>query len=229
MSKKEFYVYVHYRADSFEPFYVGKGTGNRYKDAVKRNQYWHNVVNKYGFVPQILQFFEDEENALSHEKGLIKSFRDMGFTLTNLTDGGEGVSGFKHSSEAKAIMSKARAGSGNVMYGKTHSAETKAKISESHTGKKRPPRSAEHQLNMSESMALLCGSGNPRFKGAIVATNVSTGEQLTLCGYREILAANFTASAVYACVLGKKKQYKGFTFVRNSATSVISTEGGSAC
>lgn len=46
----------------------------------------------------------------------------------NLTDGGEGTTGWKHSKETREGMSKSRTGSRNGMYGKQHNKETRDKI-----------------------------------------------------------------------------------------------------
>lgn len=35
-----FYVYVHIRADTGSPFYVGKGHGTRYKQLDRKNLHW---------------------------------------------------------------------------------------------------------------------------------------------------------------------------------------------
>lgn len=40
-----FYVYVDYREDSGEPFYVGKCKRARVDDYVRRNRKWHNIAD----------------------------------------------------------------------------------------------------------------------------------------------------------------------------------------
>ena len=44
-----YYVYLHIKEDTGQPFYVGKGHGNRCIQQDHRNQYWKNIVNKHGF------------------------------------------------------------------------------------------------------------------------------------------------------------------------------------
>ena len=89
--------------------------------------------------------------------------------LTNMTFGGEGVSGRKHSDEEKQKMSEkmkgknkgkhhseegkrkiseSQKGKNNPMYGKRHSEESKQKMSESQKGKH---HSDESKLKMSEA------------------------------------------------------------------------------
>lgn len=106
----QFYTYLHQKSDSKEVFYIGKGKGNRAFSDNRRNAYWHNIVNKHGFNGEILAYWDSEEEALSHEKLLISCFKDMGYRLANLTDGGEGSSGLKQSKETKAKRSAALKG-----------------------------------------------------------------------------------------------------------------------
>ena len=48
MKKAIYYVYVWFRTDKNEVFYVGKGKGNRSHDMGMRNRHFLNVVNKVG-------------------------------------------------------------------------------------------------------------------------------------------------------------------------------------
>jgi hypothetical protein len=123
------YTYIHYRNDNGEPFYIGKGVNDRYSRK-RRNQFWHRVVKKSGgFRAEIISYWKTNKEALDHEIFLISCFKDMGFQLCNLTNGGEGSSGIKLSDKQKAIISATHKG-------KVTSDETKAKISASHIGKK---------------------------------------------------------------------------------------------
>lgn len=145
-----FYAYIHVRpgADANGAFYVGKGHGLRSHDFTRRNPYHQHVIDKHG--PKNIEVARldcsDEATAFELERGLIKCLRHMGVSLTNVTEGGEGVSGLRHSPEAKAKMSKARKGrthtqatktkmaagrskANNAFFGKVHSEETKRRIS----------------------------------------------------------------------------------------------------
>lgn len=129
----KFYTYVHTRNDTGEVFYVGKGKGTRAFDK-GRNYHWSNVVAKHGYTIHIVAYFADETEALAHEKELIAELRDAGLKLTNMTDGGDGVSGMRHTKESRARIGAASAGNqyarGNVL-----SAETRAKIGAGSRGK----------------------------------------------------------------------------------------------
>ena len=108
----------------------------------------------------------------------------MGINLANITNGGDGNFGFKHSDV------------------------TKQKISKAHFGKK---------LSESEKIAIgvaKMGNKNPSFKGAILATNILTGNQQMFTGAKELHSFGFDHSAVYKCVNKKLISYKGYTFKR---------------
>ena len=107
-----FYVYFHLRPNGV-PFYVGKGLKRRATNLTRfRNQHHQNVVDKYGKDNiQVMMFpCASEEEALAKEVRSIERLRHLGLTLCNITDGGEGASGFKHSEEAKRRMSEQRKG-----------------------------------------------------------------------------------------------------------------------
>jgi hypothetical protein len=90
-----YFVYLHIKASNNQPFYIGKGKGNRYKDSYKRSKYWFNVVNKHGFIPLILHDNLSDEKAIELEKYYISKFgrKDLGLgPLVNMTDGGDGSS-----------------------------------------------------------------------------------------------------------------------------------------
>lgn len=118
--------------------------GKRYVGITSRTpeQRWRNglgyrggsfelAINKYGwdgFTHEILFSELTEEQAKQKEIELIRAFRsnqrDFGY---NLTDGGDGVSGLKHTDATRAQMSESHTGS-------IHSVETKQKMSESAKG-----------------------------------------------------------------------------------------------
>jgi hypothetical protein len=135
----EFYTYAHYKPQG-GLFYIGKGHANRAYNTKDRNVHWKRVVAKYGKPHvEILAHWKTEEEALDHEKLLISSFRDMGFTLANITDGGEGCTGLRHTEEVKQKIRMLNTGRKHtpeqleklrlVWLGKKHKPETLAKMS----------------------------------------------------------------------------------------------------
>jgi len=142
-----FYTYAHYRPDN-SVFYIGKGHGRRAWAKDYRNNHWNHIVAKYpDYKIEILARWSTEKEAFDHEVFLIDTFRAMGIKLTNVTNGGTGVAGYKHtpesiqkrldsmqgylpSEETKAKMRKAHLGEKNHFFGRNHSEETKNQIAE---------------------------------------------------------------------------------------------------
>lgn len=112
-------VYCHKRPTDGEVFYVGKGCAGRASRSDSRNNYWNNIVEKHGgFDVEVIAENLTEAEALKFEVALIKGLRKTGANLCNLTDGGEGISGFKHSEETKRrmrITNKFKAKSGHKL------------------------------------------------------------------------------------------------------------------
>lgn len=90
-----YYVYLHRKKTDGTIFYVGKGSGFRAWTKAGRNPHWNNVANKYGFAVEILFDCLLEEEAHLVEIDVIKELRYFGYNLVNMSDGGEGYSGYK--------------------------------------------------------------------------------------------------------------------------------------
>jgi len=114
-------LYRHIRTDKQEVFYIGIGENeSRAYNKKNRTRVWKNTANK-GYETEIL--FEDLtwEQAAEKEKEFIALYgrKDLGLgTLVNLTDGGEGTIGYKHTQEAKEKNRIAASGKNNAFYGK---------------------------------------------------------------------------------------------------------------
>lgn len=146
---KNYYVYEYVCPFTNIPFYVGKGKGYRMHYHLKNlndntNPHKLNKIKKIireGRNPIINVVYSDltESAAFEFEIKLIKKYGriDIGTgCLTNLSDGGEGQSGWIPSDEYKLKMSKSTKGSKNGMYGKAHSDETREKIRKKAIGRK---------------------------------------------------------------------------------------------
>jgi hypothetical protein len=126
-----FYIYEHIRPDTNAVFYVGKGNGNRMNSLRDRNRYWKHIVGKVGsFNALKILEHEDEELVFLAEQERIDQLRRIGIKLCNITNGGEGISGFNHSEESKKKMSVAR----KMLVPHKHSEESKEKIRQANTG-----------------------------------------------------------------------------------------------
>lgn len=101
-----FYVYEHIRPDTGAVFYVGKGSKKRAFNKFRNNPYWNNVVNKAGgFTVSFVATELDEELALLVEQERIDQLKKLKIVLTNVTDGGGGTAGLKHTEKARKGMS----------------------------------------------------------------------------------------------------------------------------
>jgi group I intron endonuclease len=151
---KKFYVYVHRYASGHKEgqvFYVGKGQGRRYKRTNRNfNRHWVNTVKKYGFIPEIVMRFYKEECAYSLERALINHYGIE--NLTNLTNGGVGVS--SPSEEIRNKISISKIGDKNHFYGKPLSDTHKEKISKSQIGDKNHMWGKKHKQETIEKMSI---------------------------------------------------------------------------
>lgn len=91
MTNDNYYIYLHIKLTNGEPFYVGKGTGNRKNSKAMRNKWWKNIVNKYDFDVILLEENLTQEKAFELEQYWIKKIGRE--NLCNLTDGGDGYKG----------------------------------------------------------------------------------------------------------------------------------------
>ena len=161
-----YYVYAYLRTQELTPYYIGKGSGNRYKE-------YHGGHITVPTDPKRIVFMEKnltELGALALERRYIRWYgRQNNFTgiLKNLTDGGEGASGAIVNEETRKKMSKSQknrppeteetkrkksisaSGVNNSQYGKPVSAETKMKLSIANSGKKKYDCTNESRRKMS--------------------------------------------------------------------------------
>ena len=150
MENKKYYVYSHTRLDKNEVFYIGIGTINnrdaykRSKAKDKRNNIWNNITKKTKYSIQILMESTDYDIIKAEEIRLIALYgkiKDKTGILSNISDGGEGNTGYK---PTKEIIEAQR----QRMLGRKASKETKEKISLAQRNKK---VSKEVGLKISES------------------------------------------------------------------------------
>lgn len=167
-----FYTYIHRKKDTGEVFYVGKGTGQRYRTKQYRSTYWHRTVDKHGLLAEVVEEYDNEADAFAMERYLIASYRQLGVNLCNLTDGGDGAAGAKRTEEWKRRagqwVSKALTGrkdseetrrrKSEAAKGRPMSPEAIAKTAAFHTGRKRSPET------LAKMSAALKGKGLGRKK-----------------------------------------------------------------
>ena len=188
-----FYTYAHYTPEG-RLFYIGKGHGRRAYAFHKRNNYWNNVVEKYGKPDvQIIASWGTEEEAFSHEILLIDCFKELGHKLVNLSNGGEGPSGLQHSEEFKQKLRAVHKGN---KYNLGRPTSKKQKIAASKTFK---------------NNKYAIGNTAQR-KWVWVGTNIQTGEVIRLVGEKTLKDASIQHANVIKCINGNRKSHKGYTW-----------------
>lgn len=134
--------------------YVGKTISpkNRYKShkclKVKKGTYlscWIESLRNKDLSP-IMEIIDEVEKENSKKKEIyyISFYKNQGCNLVNLTDGGDGCDGYKHSKEIKLKMSEIQKKHWKLgikkfipsMKGKKHTEESKIKMSVLQIGKK---------------------------------------------------------------------------------------------
>lgn len=149
-----FYIYIYFRPWNCVPCYVGKGHGRRLHDHEKdgeehKNKHFANILKKAKrlglVVPKVILFSGlDEETAFYYETTWIKAIgRGANRPLVNLTDGGEGSTGYRHTDTAKEKNRKASLGNTYAL-GYKHTKDTLKILSEKSKGHKyTPPKTPE--------------------------------------------------------------------------------------
>ena len=183
-----FYTYAHYTPEG-RIFYIGKGHGKRAYSTKNRNEYWVNVVNKYGKpIVKIIANGLSETEAFIHEIKLIKFYKESGEKLCNMTDGGEGSLGLTPWNKGlpwpEEIKRKQGLANLNNKYwlGRKHSEQTKQK----------------------QKLA--------KTKYKFIGINVDTKEVIILMGKEAIRKAGFTSTHVYRCAKQLASIHKGYTW-----------------
>lgn len=210
-----FCTYAHYTPQG-KLFYIGKGSSlRRAKNFKNRNKYWNNVVKKHGKPKvEILATWSTESEAFEHEKFLILCFRNLNYDLCNLTDGGEGVSGYKQTAEHKAKTNLKLKG----RPGKKHSLETIQKLRISHLGQKAWNKGIRGVVKQSpetiakRSAKMVGHMHNVKFK--YTGTNMLTMEIVEFIGNPAMKNAGFDPARIRDCASGKRKRHKNYTWVK---------------
>jgi group I intron endonuclease len=170
-----FYVYL-WRNNVNGKCYVGKGSARRKDEHLKpsANSLLSRAFRKYGvesFTCKVLCADMEESLAFDIERSTVTHLQCKVPNGYNLTDGGEGLSGYRHTPEQRAALSASRKGKpisaehkANISKGgkgKVLSAETRAKLSAAKTGTK---FTAEHCENIRKSKLGLVASAETKAK-----------------------------------------------------------------
>ena len=169
-----YYVYAYVRSSDGTPYYIGKGKNNR---AWEKHRNVTTPKDKSKII--IMESGLTEIGAISLERRYIRWYgrkNNKTGILRNMTDGGDGISGFHHSEETKIKVRNANIGKTlstktvekmrNSQRGKTKSKHIRDKMSVSHKGK---VLSDEHRKKISNSMKGKSISEETKIKLSIAA------------------------------------------------------------
>jgi hypothetical protein len=194
-TQNRFYVYEHLRSDTGAIFYVGKGTGKRcsVKSHHHRNEFWQRTEKKAGgFCVHIVARDVDEELAFLIEQERISQLRIVGVRLCNMTDGGDGTSGWvktpewrhkvgaKHKGKVVSKETRAKISASVKASGYVPSLETRQKIADVNKGHQRTlglKHSEETKLKMSHAH-----KGNKSRLGQVKSTNEKAKQSASMQG-----------------------------------------------
>lgn len=178
----------------------------------KTRSYFHAAIRKHGMpVAQEIFVAFTEEDAFVVERQLIVALNTKAPFGYNLTDGGEGISGFHHSSETKQKIKTRNAALYASFKGKPMLAQTKRALKQANTGRK---VSEETRRKIS-----LAATGQP-YKGGgkkqIPVMCVETG----VC-YPSMKAAALSidrkdSQNIVNCVAGRVKTAGGYSWKKIS-------------
>lgn len=181
----EYYVYMYRNPITLVPFYVGKGKGGRSMHHINearkefstdKNLHKLHTIRKLfsaGTQPivEVVESEISEEESFEFEKFLISEIgrSDLGTgPLTNMSDGGEGLSGLVRDLSGGNNPNYGKRGESAVWWGRNHEEETKQKISaaqkgrvfsDEHKAKMRKPKSEEGRKNIADAQRILRESG----------------------------------------------------------------------
>lgn len=106
---RKYYVYAWYYVNSGDIFYIGKGSGNRYRVSKRENNDFNEIVKRCECESGILVDNLTDEEALEYERIAIDLAREKGYSLVNKFEGGSqppNCAGRKVSAETKLKMSE---------------------------------------------------------------------------------------------------------------------------
>lgn len=152
------YVYRHIRLDKNQPFYIGIGkTKYRHSDKSNRNNIWNRIVAKTQYEVEIL--FDDVSWEFAKKKEIefiaLYGRIDIGTgILANMTNGGDGNLGIKHSEEALRKISESSKNRIGYWNGKKMSDEARKRMSNSKSGKP-IPHLVGREITKGERVALV--------------------------------------------------------------------------
>lgn len=208
-----YYVYIYWRLDTNEPFYVGMGHSNRWKTLNRKNNpHFMNIIKNQIVVVEIVKDNLTQEQALGIECWIINELvfeygysidipknrsSDTSCNLANMTWGGDGTSGMNpyenKTEEEMAIIGekkrKYKLGDKNPMWNKS-------------------PRDFMSEENWKRKIEKVSGENNYKARSIICLTTKEIFKAMSIACKKY----NINSSHLSHCCQGKRKscgKYKG--------------------
>ena len=163
-NEMKYCLYQHTRKTDGGIFYIGIGDIKRPFSKRSRNKHWRHIVNKHDYNVEILVNDISWERACELEKLMISFYGRIDKkegVLVNLTDGGEGCIGFKHSKKDREQMSKDRKGVAANPIRIEKMRQTNLAKGENHHMKKPEMRLFISEMKKLENRDYMKGDNNP--------------------------------------------------------------------
>jgi hypothetical protein len=163
-NEMKYCLYQHTRKTDGGIFYIGIGDNKRPYSKRSRNKHWRHIVNKHDYNVEILVDEISWERACELEKLMISFYgrQDLGIgCLVNMTDGGEGCVGFKHSKKDREQMSKDRKGVAANPIRIEKMKQTNLAKGENHHMKKPEMRLLFSKIHKGKKHLTIIGDNNP--------------------------------------------------------------------
>ena len=187
------YIYRHIRLDKNEPFYIGIGTDSKYQRAYSkqsRNIFWNRVVSKTDYEVEILLDNLTKDEAKIKEIEFIALYGkkiDKTGILTNISDGGDGNSGCKHTEEAKLKIGLSNKFKDYSKFDRSYmqTKEYKDKVSKINKGRKMPD-SMRQKVSDRMKNRIVSEKEKDRLRSSMLGKKMSneTKEKMRLSGLK---------------------------------------------
>jgi hypothetical protein len=187
------YIYRHIRLDKNEPFYIGIGTDSKYQRAYSkqsRNIFWNRIVSKTDYEVEILLDNLTRDEAKIKEIEFIALYGkkiDKTGILTNISDGGDGNSGGKHTEEAKRKIGESNKFKDYSKFDRSYmqTKEYKDKVSKINKGRKMPD-SMRQKVSDRMKNRIVSEKEKDRLRSSMLGKKMSneTKEKMRLSGLK---------------------------------------------
>lgn len=211
---------------------TGKAVNQRWKkgNGYFSNRVFFNAIRKYGweegFTHEVLISGLTREEACEKEKELILAFDSKAPNGYNLTDGGDGSTGFVMTEEQKraiSIRNKGRKRSPEIceflrrrQTGKRPDEATREKLRKAHTGRMHTEESKQKMSKIRKEIGItrqFIEAGNASHRKPVAQYSLN-GELIKIwdCGTTAGEALNIERHGIYNCARGKTKSSFGYVW-----------------